>query len=700
MVTINYNNHDIEQETLQSTKKSLRPAGKAGKAVGKKLASTVGKKLLAVLAPFLPAILIILVILLLLWFIVGTVLSSTPQGELFIGPERTQQDEKLVEFYNEIADKNNKRDKWLVPGEKDGSWYEEINTDIVIEKQFPKLQDEVLTNEDIEKIGTHQAINPSVKHYYAVQRLAQQNPDMPWPLEDYYHRDEEFLETFGQVHSGSVWHMLTFNEEHTTDEFKEFNGAEYRPYLYYKDSYIETVTTTWDDEGNSTTTRTVEPLYLIVEANALQDHQVFHYEWKTETYTGENSETTVTWEELVGQTSIRVPNPWQRLDDWVQEKYEILEDKKDEIEIARFSVWEAGIGYTKAIERLEWLFSNQVDKRYLSESFVPDNIMSAFHAAEDLFGIPAWFLAALAMIESSLNPEAENNKSGAYGLFQLTEGTRKMAVDKLIAEYSDKLPPQLVELYNNTPIKDDDFYKQALKDPYINTLAGSLVFIGKCTQNNIKISDIDWNGDWLNQVLPALTDYGGHVSVPKNLWSKYGIKNEKEAKERKNLEKWCYDDYASKVSDYAERFKIQKVMPIAGLKLSSQDKGGHITSFYGLREDPFTGQTKGHSGIDIGAPLGTPILSIGPGTVISASYKNEVAGWEVIVDHGTYKTRYLHCRANSPTVKVGDWVAAGTKIAEVGSTGRSTGPHLHLEVYVMDSTGNFHITDPYIFLSK
>lgn len=688
VITINYNGNDVEKETLQSAQKTLKPAGKVAKKAGKKLLSVGGKKLLALLAPYIPAILIILAVLLLLWFIVGTILSSTSQGQLFIGPERTQQDEKLVEFYNEIKDKNNVRDKWLVPGEKEsGSWHEEINTDIVIEKQFPGYVDKALIDKDIKKIGKEQKVNTNVQHYYELEDSITENT--LWPLKDSYNRDAEYLETFGQIHSGSVWHMLTFNEEHTTDEFKEFNGAEFRPFLYYKKSSIKTTYTPSDPEKESTTT--VTPLYLIVEGNGLHDHQTYHYEWRTETTENESGTTTTTWEELVGQTSIR-DNPWQRLDDWVQEKYEISEGKKDEIEIARLSVWEAGIGYTEAAERLEWLFSNQIDNRYLSKSFVPDNIMSAFYTAEDLFGIPAWFLAALAMKESSLNPEAENKKSGAYGLFQLTEGTRKMAVDKLIAEYGDKLPPQLVALYNNTPVKDDEFYKQVLKDPYINTLAGSLVFIGKCTNNNIKISEINWDKNWLEQILPALTDYGGFLNVPKNLWSKYGIANEEEAMLKENRQKWCRDEYASVINHYAKKFQIEKVMPIDGFTLID------ISSPFGRRTDPVTGEKgKMHDGIDLGFPSGTPIRSVAPGTVEFAGYRGEY-GNLVIIDHGTYKTYYAH--TSTTTVRTGQFVNAGTMIARVGNTGKSTGAHLHFEVRAIDATGHFSPIDPLIFLLK
>ncbi len=678
--------NDVEQETLQSAQKTLRPAGKIVGKAGKKILSSGGKKLLAVLAPYLPAILIILAILLLLWFIVGAILSGTPQGQLLIGPEHTQQDEELVKFYNDIKDKNNKRDKWLVSGEKEsGTWHEEINTDIVIEKFFPEYKDKILTSEDIDNIAY------KYHKYYTDRDL------MPpyWlggeSLKDYYNRDAEYLETFGLIHSGSVWHILTFNEEHSTERFKEMTGIEFRPFLYYKSSSITITYEPNDPEEESSTT--VIPLYLIVEGNGLHDHQTYHYEWRTEIESSSSGTTTTTWEELVGQTSIR-NNPWQRLDDWVQEKYEI--NKRDEIEIARLSVWEAGIGYTEATERLEWLFSTQIDNRYLSQSFVPDNIMSAFHAAEDIFGIPSWFLAALAMKESSLNPEAYNKKSGAFGLFQLTEGTRKTAVDTLIAKYSDKLPPQLIELYNNS-IKDDDFYKQALKDPYINTLAGSLVFIGKCTNNNIKISDINWDGNWLEQILPALTDYGGYLSVPEKLWSKYGIKNEDEAKLKENRQKWCRDEYASVIGINAKKFQIEKVMPVDGIILADKKNGGHITDHYGQRKHPVTGKDSFHTGIDLAFVMGTPIRSVAPGTVEYTGY-DRVYGNMVIIDHGTFKTRYAH--ASSINVRTGEFVNAGKMVARVGNTGLSTGSHLHFEVHAMDSTGHFNHIDPLIFLAK
>ena len=106
---------------------------------------------------------------------------------------------------------------------------------------------------------------------------------------------------------------------------------------------------------------------------------------------------------------------------------------------------------------------------------------------------------------------------------------------------------------------------------------------------------------------------------------------------------------------------------------------GVITSRFGRRTDPFHGKKRAHKGLDIAAPTGTPITPIRPGTVVSAG-KRGGFGNVVIVDHGQGVTSlYAHC--NELKVQKGDKVGRGDIIATVGSTGRSTGPHLHLEVH-------------------
>jgi murein DD-endopeptidase MepM/ murein hydrolase activator NlpD len=103
-----------------------------------------------------------------------------------------------------------------------------------------------------------------------------------------------------------------------------------------------------------------------------------------------------------------------------------------------------------------------------------------------------------------------------------------------------------------------------------------------------------------------------------------------------------------------------------------------LSSSYGYRHDPFTGASAMHSGLDFPGPLGTPILAAAPGKVVFVGRRSGY-GNVVEVDHGQgILTRYAHL--SGFTTRVGTQVAAGQQIAKMGSTGRSTGSHLHFEV--------------------
>ena len=108
-----------------------------------------------------------------------------------------------------------------------------------------------------------------------------------------------------------------------------------------------------------------------------------------------------------------------------------------------------------------------------------------------------------------------------------------------------------------------------------------------------------------------------------------------------------------------------------------------ITSWFGYREDPFTGEIAYHSGTDIAAPEGTPILAAADGTVTIANAINSWGGgygYHIKVKHNdTYDTLYAHC--SSICVTVGQEVKQGEVIGYVGTTGNSTGNHLHFEVW-------------------
>lgn len=104
---------------------------------------------------------------------------------------------------------------------------------------------------------------------------------------------------------------------------------------------------------------------------------------------------------------------------------------------------------------------------------------------------------------------------------------------------------------------------------------------------------------------------------------------------------------------------------------------GSVTSPYGFRTHPVTGQRKFHHGLDIAAPRGTPIRSVAAGTVVHVGAGGSL-GNNVTVQSGRFTVRYAH--ADEVLVELGQAVAAAQVIARVGQTGRATGPHVHLTV--------------------
>jgi len=113
---------------------------------------------------------------------------------------------------------------------------------------------------------------------------------------------------------------------------------------------------------------------------------------------------------------------------------------------------------------------------------------------------------------------------------------------------------------------------------------------------------------------------------------------------------------------------------------------GWFISGFGNRIDPFTGQVKMHEGLDIAAPLGTPIVAPADGTVRSV-HRSTGFGLTLAIDHGYgYRTLYGHCQR--VRVDVGTHVKRGDIIAYVGTSGKTTGPHLHYEVHVAQKPVN------------
>jgi len=135
--------------------------------------------------------------------------------------------------------------------------------------------------------------------------------------------------------------------------------------------------------------------------------------------------------------------------------------------------------------------------------------------------------------------------------------------------------------------------------------------------------------------------------------------------------------------------KLRALVPYVPLRKPLP--GSDVTSGYGTRVDPFFGRAAMHAGIDFREEIGTPIRATAAGKVVSAGY-NGGYGQMVEIDHGNgLSTRYAHMSAIS--VVEDQTVEAGAIVGKLGSTGRSTGPHLHYEVRIDDEA-----VDPARFL--
>ncbi len=147
-------------------------------------------------------------------------------------------------------------------------------------------------------------------------------------------------------------------------------------------------------------------------------------------------------------------------------------------------------------------------------------------------------------------------------------------------------------------------------------------------------------------------------------------------------------DYLNVVESALMQDKVQfKMLPTV-----QPANVGYNASGFGWRLDPINGRQAFHGGIDFAGPAGTPIVAAAGGVVVAAEYHPQY-GNLLEIDHGNdIVTRYAH--ASRLHAKLGDIVRRGQRVADIGSTGRSTGAHLHFEVLVK----NVH-QDPHKFLS-
>ena len=146
---------------------------------------------------------------------------------------------------------------------------------------------------------------------------------------------------------------------------------------------------------------------------------------------------------------------------------------------------------------------------------------------------------------------------------------------------------------------------------------------------------------------------------------------------KKKIDYWLFTDSKGRENFYDEKGKTAKrklrATPVNGARLSSS---------YGRRKHPILGYRKMHAGVDFAAPRGTPILAAGSGTVERANRYGGYGNYIRIRHTDGYKTAYAHLSKFARGVKAGKYVKQDQVIGYVGTTGRSTGPHLHYEVHL------------------
>lgn len=137
-------------------------------------------------------------------------------------------------------------------------------------------------------------------------------------------------------------------------------------------------------------------------------------------------------------------------------------------------------------------------------------------------------------------------------------------------------------------------------------------------------------------------------------------------------------DYYDETGRSAKKFLMRK--PI---------RNGRFRSGFGMRRHPILGYKRMHKGVDWAAPRGTPLMAAGDGTIVEAGWKSGYGRWIKIRHANGYESGYAHQQKFAPGIAKGVRVTQGQVIGYVGTTGLSTGPHLHYELRV-----NGRLVDP------
>ena len=213
----------------------------------------------------------------------------------------------------------------------------------------------------------------------------------------------------------------------------------------------------------------------------------------------------------------------------------------------------------------------------------------------------------------------------------------------------------------------ESLYQTAYEQEIPENLVGELV--------RMFSFDVDFNGraragDGL-EVFYALDENGGTLAQPEVLYAALTTGGTSRRLYRFRAPDDGSVDYYEEGGKSAQKFLMRKPMST-----------GVFRSGFGMRRHPILGWVKAHTGVDWAAPSGTPIVASGNGTVEEAEWKSGYGRWVLLRHANGYQTGYAHMSGIAKGITPGVKVRQGQVIGFVGSTGRSTGPHLHYEVHI------------------
>ena len=331
-----------------------------------------------------------------------------------------------------------------------------------------------------------------------------------------------------------------------------------------------------------------------------------------------------------------------------------------------------------------------VGEAHFTEAFALDAEQTnlAFDYAENLtlhiYGTPSFLPGANVSPEVLAHAEAIAKYAEKYGIKQFINVIYAVMMQESGGRGLDPMQCSECPLNTKYPVRPN-----GITDPDYSIEVG-IHYLAGCLSDAGCTSPAD-----VSKLSLALQGYnygGGYIGWAKSNYGGYTAANAKEFSEKKKRELgWSgYGDpeYVPHVMRYLRALTVEGGSEGWGNPFPGADWRTRITSEFGTRVDPVT-KVPGafHTGLDFGYGYGTLIYPIKPGVVKSVTYGSTGYGYHVIIDHGGgYETLYGHCSAL--LVSAGQQVTTATPIGKVGSTGKSTGNHLHLEIRVNGSAVN------------